>query len=32
MVVAYEDFWQMIKDVFGAGSVGKALARMLGPP
>jgi sterol desaturase/sphingolipid hydroxylase (fatty acid hydroxylase superfamily) len=26
-VVAYEDFWQMIKDVFGAGSVGKALAR-----
>src|SRR4029077_10970283 len=31
-VVAYEDFWQMIKDVFGAGSVGKALARMLGPP
>jgi sterol desaturase/sphingolipid hydroxylase (fatty acid hydroxylase superfamily) len=31
-VVAYEDFWQMIKETFGAGSVGKALARMFGPP
>ena len=31
-VIAYEDFWQMIKDAFAAGSVGKALARMFGPP
>ena len=31
-VVAYEDFWQMIKEAFGTGRVGKALARMWGPP
>jgi len=31
-VIAYEDFWQMLKEAFGAGSVGKALARMFGPP
>jgi hypothetical protein len=31
-VIAYEDFWQMLKEGFGAGSVGKALARMFGPP
>jgi len=31
-VIAYADFWQMLKDVFGAGSVAKAFARMLGPP
>jgi len=31
-VIAYEDFWHMINDAIGAGSVGKAPARMFGPP
>ncbi len=31
-VIAYADFWQMLKDVFAAGSVANAFARILGPP
>ena len=31
-VVAYEDLWLTLKDALNAGNVGKALARMWGPP
>ena len=31
-VIAYEDLWLTLKEAFSAGSVGKALARMWGPP
>jgi hypothetical protein len=32
LLTPYYEVWQMIKEAFGAGSVGKALARMFGPP
>jgi sterol desaturase/sphingolipid hydroxylase (fatty acid hydroxylase superfamily) len=31
-VIAYEDLWLALREAFSAGSVGKALARMWGPP